>query len=319
MKKMMRTAAVLAAMVLSLSFFSCSNSVGDDTGNRAEAEDNKNPSGGGLGGVTDDGSGDKTGVDKIPEGGGDSPAEIPFETGKYFTAKGVSDGIKITISPALKLKENGGSYISVDGVPFIINITNDDLKNMPGVKEYVFPFTKNNETYNVTVYGGTISDGWVSDTVKCVAGGGIDYTEYVNVAPIENSKLTISYYDEDSGFESPFKGTLELDFTEYDCVITDSSIFKEFSFKLVVLLGKKDWSNTEWHDDTIIRNDLSNIPDSFEFVSSKRPEKDKWEKLNYEYGATMDAIIELNDYPGIEFAIPRVFSEQMQYEPKSGN
>lgn len=312
MKKMMRTAAVLAAMVLALVLSACSNSVGDDRGNRAESEDNTNPSGGGLGGVTDDGSGDKTGVDKIPEGGSDSPAEIPFETGKYFTAKGVSDGIEITISPALKLKKDGGSYISVDGVPLIMRIT-------PDVNEYVFPFTENNKTYNVNINGGTISDDWVFETVKCVAGGGIDYTEYVNVAPIENSKLTISYYDENSGFESPFKGTLELDFTEYDCVITNSSIFKEFSFKLVVLLGKKDWSNNPcwWRDETV--NYLSSTSNPITVDFDRRPTKDDWRVYNYEYVGLLDTIIKLNKYPEIEFAIETLWSEQMQYEPKSGN
>lgn len=317
MKKMMRTAAVLAAMVLALVLSACSNSAGDDTGNRAESEDNKNPSGGGLGGVTDDGSGDKTGVDKIPEGGGDSPAEIPFETGKYFTAKGVSDGIKITISSALKFRENGGSYISVDGVPFIINITNDDLINMSGVKEYVFPFTKNNEVYNVTVHGGTVWDTWVSETVKCVAGGGIDYTEYVNVAPIENSKLTISY--EEPYGNGKFGVTLELDTSKYGSVIKDSSLFEKFSFHVTVLLGKNDWSNTGWHGDNEV-DILTLSSNFFEFGFLNTPDQDNWrEKYNYEYGATMDTIIKLNDYPAIEFAIPRVLSEQMRYEPKSGN
>ena len=67
-------------------------------------------------------------------------------SGKYFSIKEDSKGLKVTLAEGIKIEKESGSHFWIEGIPFNINITSEDIDS--GRKEYIFPFVEQGKTYD---------------------------------------------------------------------------------------------------------------------------------------------------------------------------
>ena len=253
------------------------------------------------------------------EGGNpdDNPSEdIPFENGKYISATGTSEGIKITFADNVRIKPY--KAISVDGIPIRIDTSEEDEKN--NRKTYIFPFAEKGKTYVVTYNEVLTVDGvdqWVTESVECVAGGGLRYTDYLNIDSLNKCTLTVSY----NGPNYPgglFSGMFTPYFTK-DEVIMNDEIFSDFTFGYSVVLGELNWTHTaywtwtrrdNWANSSIFDDALS---EGFDFYSGedKVPTEREWREYDYKYAAYATPSFTLKNYPGTSFFVGNdLWSEQ---------
>lgn len=167
---------------------------------------------------------------KNPSDGSDT--EIPFETGKYFIAIGNSEGIEIIPRSGNNVKLSG-SFI-VEGIPLTMGFNYYD--GVDNTRRYLFPFAEKGKKYTVRFEGDISEDGgktssWKTDSVQCVAGGGLRYEDYLNVNPVLDSTLDVKYV-EDDGFVMHFTPA----FNKTD-VIKNSDILNFYYFYFFVVLG----------------------------------------------------------------------------------
>lgn len=299
MKKI--TKSVVLAVLSALLVFGCKNSVS-----------------GGEKDLNDDVS--------LENGKKDGNDDVPFENGKYISAIGTSEGIKITFADNVSVKAYNS--ISVDGIPIRIDTSPDD-ENYYG-KTYIFPFAEKGKTYVVTYSGGLIVNGverWVEESVECVAGGGLRYTDYLNIDSLDNYSLTVSY----NGPNYPggmFSGEFKPSFSKND-VIKNNSIFNDFTFGYSVVLGELHYEHTRYwswaHDVTTWGN--SNIFDElalsqgFDFVSGdcEVPTEQNWREYDYKYAAYVTPIFSLKNYSNTVFKLEKdLWSAQKTYDPSAG-
>lgn len=310
MKKWIRMFALCVAMVSALCFVACSNG--------SESEDNKNPSGGGLGGESDDGS----------------DTEIPFETVEYFTAVGCEEGIKIIFSDELKfIRDCGGDIVVYETHKqhsendFGILLTNDDVEVRR--KEYVFPFVEPGKTYIVKVAGWATFDGedrWYSDKVQCVAGGGTDYRKYLNPASLNSAKVTVAHNSENDLFHGTFQADLEEvmvnknDFSKFDLSFTVVYVYGAQLEQSMYLSWTYPYPYPRQASDILVEGVLEEVKNGIEFLSGiKASDADLWDKYGNVYSAYMTPNFTIKDYNDTVFAwcAGRVWSEPKYYYPNN--
>lgn len=268
-------------------------------------------------------------VGAVLESEGENPSEgIPFENGKYISATGTSEGIKITFADNVSVKAYNS--ISVDGIPIKIDTSVNDEKD--DRKTYIFPFAEKGKTYVVTYSGGLIVNGvdtWVSaDSVQCVAGGGLRYTDYLDLNSLYNSDTTVSY-DPDAESDRKFSGVFKPYFTKDD-VIKNDSIFTDFKFSYAVVLGEVPWGETtywawahevdSWVDSSI--SDEEGLSRGFEFISEgihegRLPTEQDWIDHDYKYGARVSPNFILKAYSDTTFLLEHLWSTQQTYTPSN--
>ena len=255
----------------------------------------------------------------------DNPSEdIPFENGKYISATGTSEGIEITFADNVRIKAY--KSISVNGIPIRIDTSEEDEKN--NRKTYIFPFAEKGKTYVVTYNEMLTVDGvdqWVTESVECVAGGGLRYTDYLNIDSLNKCTLTVSY----NGPNYPgglFSGMFTPYFTK-DEVIMNDEIFSDFTFGYSVVLGELNWTHTaywtwtrrdNWANSSIFDDALS---EGFDFYSGedKVPTEQEWREYDYKYAAYATPSFTLKNYSDTIFTVKKdLWSEQKTYDPSAG-
>ena len=255
----------------------------------------------------------------------DNPSEdIPFEKGEYISATGTSEGIEITFADNVRIKAY--KSISVNGIPIRIDTSEEDEKN--NRKTYIFPFAEKGKTYVVTYNEMLTVDGvdqWVTESVECVAGGGLRYTDYLNIDSLNKCTLTVSY----NGPNYPgglFSGMFTPYFTK-DEVIMNDEIFSDFTFGYSVVLGELNWTHTaywtwtrrdNWANSSIFDDALS---EGFDFYSGEDnvPTELEWEEYDYKYAAYATPSFTLKNYPGTSFSVQKdLWSAQKTYDPSAG-
>ena len=258
-------------------------------------------------------------------GGGEKDLndDVPFENGKYISATGTSEGIKITFADNVRIKPY--KAISVDGIPIRIDISENDAEN--NRKTYIFPFAEQGKTYVVTYAEYLTVDGverWVEESVQCVAKGGLRYTDYLDVNSLDNYSLTVSY-NGPNYLGGMFSGEFKPSFSKND-VIKNDSIFNDFTFGYAVVLGELHWVNTRYwswaHDVTWSSSifDEQALSKGFEFVcDSTAPSEQEWREYDYKYAAYATPSFTLRNYPGTSFSVENdLWSAQKTYDPSAG-
>lgn len=307
------TKSVVLAALSALLVFGCKNSV---SGGEKDLNDDVSLENG-----KKDGNDDAS----LESGKKDEDDDIPFESGKYITAKGTADGIKITFANNVRIKPYYPIY--VDGIPIKIDTTDADVSS--DRKEYVFPFAKKGETYVVT-YDGELTvngvDKRVKESVQCVAGGGLQYTECLDIDALDNNyTLTVSYNGPDNS-GALFSGTFKPSFAK-EAVIKNDSIFENFTFDFHVVLGGVEWENAAYwvyaHDvgwnSSIIKNPEA-FSKGFDFVSGDReaPTEQDWREHDYMYAAYATPGFTLHSYSDTTFKLTKdLWSTQQTYTPSN--
>lgn len=228
----------------------------------------------------------------------------------YFTLTPDTRGIKLILDDDVTLQEYAGSSMNVEGIP--IQISNMDWTK----KEFVFPFTTQGQTYNVKLSANIIiNDGtpggnhkWITNTQECVAGGGIDYTQYINPAPLMNMQINANYNG------SYF--TVEC-IANTGTVLIDPSYFTNPNVELALILGELDWSHTEWGD-----NHFLTLPE--EITNSNRvfsatftlSNLSNWGNYDYKYWASAAPHFYFVGFGNTEFEItPISKTTEKTYNP----
>lgn len=244
--------------------------------------------------------------------GKEDPTANLTADGNYISVEDDAKGIKITIADGIKFKEYGGSTITVIGCPLKISITYEDIQN--GRREYIFPFAEKDKEYVVELWGPVSLDGGInykdiSEKVKCKAGGGVDYKNYIDTNPIKNSQLDV-VYDESKG---TFNGTLRLDGTS---IIKDAGVFKTAEIGYAIVLGERDWSHTTWLTGADSVNLLSLAASVNSYTSwGGNPSLGDWAQYNYKYAAYITPGFIIKEYPDTRFEMDAIWSSQKIYEP----
>lgn len=233
--------------------------------------------------------------------------------GKYISVDSDAKGIKITIEDGVTFKKDGGNSISVEGNPLKIIITNDDI--IANRKEFIYPFAEKDKEYVLQVAGAVSVDGglsynYITEKVKCNAGGGLDYKQYLDPNPIKTSTLNVSFADE------KFSGTLNFNNTE---IIKDPSAFLSARIDYVVVLGELDWSHTAWWVGCSPAINLLAVVsknNTFEGDSWKAaPSLGDWNQYNYKYGSYITPSFKFKDFADTSFEMDAVWSSQKTYVP----
>lgn len=252
-----------------------------------------------------------TGCDNM-NGKNDPTAELT-SNGNYISVESDAKGIKVTIVDGVTFKKDGGNSISVEGNPLKIVITNKDIEN--NRKEFIYPFAEKDKEYVLQVAGtvsvdGGLSYNFVTEKVKCNAGGGLDYKQYLDPNPIQTSALDVKFTDE------KFSGTLNLSSTE---IIKDSSAFLSAKIEYSVVLGELDWSHTAWwvgcspSINLLSAVSKNNIFEADGWKSA--PSLGDWNQYNYKYGVYITPSFKFKEFEDTSFELDAVKSSQKTYVP----
>ena len=319
MKKI--TKSVVLAALSALLLFGCKNSTAW-IGAILESEEGNPGDIPGIGNPDDNPSGDDPSED-------DPSGDDPVVKGTYINVTSTREGLKITFADNVRVIRD--MPISVDSIPIGINISEEDAK--ANRREYVFPFVEEGVTYEVTYSGKLIVNGneeEVTESLQCVARGGLRYTDYLDFGYIyslingDNYLLTVSY-DPDAEDEV-FSGTFTPRFAKND-IIKNDSIFDDFTFNYHVVLGEVYWLQPTrywtwarhegtWNGSSIFDED--GLSSGFKFVGGGKeavPE-DEWAKYNYKYAVYVTPKFTLSDGSGTDFVVKNdLWSEQKNYNP----
>ncbi len=228
----------------------------------------------------------------------------------YFSLQSDPNGIKLILDDDVTLQENAGSSMNVEGLP--IQISNMDWTK----KEFVYPFTTQGQTYNVKLSANIIVDDgtpggnykWITNTLECVAGGGIDYTQYINPEPLLNMQVDVNY-----------NGSYFI----VDCVANTGTIFIDSTpinsptVEVALLIGKADWSNTRWGGNHLlsIPEEITNSNSSFTVTFTLSNLSD-WANHDYKYWASVAPHFYFDGYGDTQFEItPISKTAEKTYNP----
>ena len=243
-------------------------------------------------------------------------------SGKYFSIKEDSKGLKVTLAEGVKIQKESGSHFWIEGIPFNMNITSEDIDS--GRKEYIFPFVDKGKTYDF-IFGAYISEdggktyNWKKETLKCKAGGGLDFNTIFNMNNAYESKLTVSF----SAEEELFSGKLETPINSLSDFIKDKSVLESAKSDFQILLGQTEWKNSKYAAGTDVSFDylsedfsanLAKAKAGFDFIYPNREiTPEDWIKLHYQYCGLFKTIFKLKEFSNTEFEIASLWSDQMRY------
>ena len=232
--------------------------------------------------------------------------------GKYITAKGTDKGIKITvINDAFAIRNC--SFVGMDdGVEIPIKLAG----TYGDASEFIFPFTESGKKYYITVSGYEVNGDtwyWKEEIVSCVAGGGIDYEQYVDL--FSDSVLSIncndSYYNDSYMYDEQIRSCFEIKLT--NCKIPSSirQNIDSLRFGYGVLFGENYYYNICNFD-----FDQNEAYESVVPLPSWFTEND-WSQYGYKYTGYMTPYLTLRDYQNTTFELPTVWDKQKTYTPSN--
>ena len=250
------------------------------------------------------------------------PPKTDSASGKYFSIKEDSKGLKVTLADGIKVKKESGSHFWIEGIPFNMNITNDDIDT--NRKEYIFPFVEEGKKYDLILGAFIWEDSeneykWKTETLTCTAGGGLDFNTIFNMNNAYESKLTVSF----SAKEELFSGKLETPINSVSDFIKDKSVLESAKSDFQILLGQTEWKNSKWAASTDVSFDylsdkfadnLANAKAGFGFNHrNSEITSEDWIKYHYQYCGLLKTIFKLKEFSNTEFEISSLWSEQMRY------
>ena len=260
---------------------------------------------------------------KNPSDGSDT--EIPFETGKYIIARGTDKGIETMFKSDIDVSVHS---FTVEGIPVGMGYHDDRTKPS------LYPFVEKGKTYTVTFSGDVRENGgdykWVTDSVKCVAGGGIKYEDYLDASPFSASKLDVKYSE-----DTKFTFTFTPAFNKADLLKNDD-IFESYWFEVFTVLGNLYYRPKAafWRGWTPVNHDSQHGQDfaleklqkgksyytsSSEYGSWSAVPDEQWVEYDYKYCGFMNFYFKLN-ISGCEdttFYLNELWSEQKYYYPNN--
>lgn len=233
------------------------------------------------------------------------------EERKYFTLSPDPSGIKLILDSDVTLQVNAGSSMTIEGVP--IKISNMDWTK----KEFIFPFTTQGQTYSITLYANIIIDDgsangirkYIVNTLECEAGGGIDYTQYMNTTPLENMQIDVNYNGSDFivNYTAP-AGT----------VFIDSTPIGNPMFEVSLWIGKRDWSKTRRgsYYEMSIPNQLTDSNRSGTIIFTPSNLSD-WATYEYKYWVRMYSHFYFDGFGNTQFEVvcPGAITPEKTYNP----
>ncbi len=258
----------------------------------------------------------------------DGPAKFDVESiateakGKYFSIKGTSEGIKITLADDILIQKASGSNFAIDGLPFTLNISDDNIEN--DIREYILPFAEIGKTSTIKMGAWISEDGGNTysrkeETLECIAGGGLDYEQFFSLDFANESKLDIDY----SEVDGKFTGKLETPMNAASDVIKNASVFEKADIIFNVALGKTNWEDTKWW--TWCKDDIRLLSDEADSqitraktilnFSENKPKSSDWKNYNNQYSAYCYFLFNLKQYKGMEYTSYSLWSDQMTYTP----
>lgn len=200
--------------------------------------------------------------------------------------------------------------MQVEGVP--IKITNMDWTK----KEFIFPFVTQGQTYSIELAANIIVDDgspngeekYIANTLECEAGGGIDYTQYINPATLENIQIDVNYDG----------SALIVDFmAPAGTVFIDSTPISNPKFDIDLWKGKKDWSHTTMLGYAYypIANVLDNSNRSAT-ITFTQPDLSDWASYEYKYWARIYPHFNFDGFGNTQFEIiPGAETAEKTYNP----
>lgn len=228
----------------------------------------------------------------------------------YFSLESDPRGIKLILDDDVTLQVYGGSSMQVEGVP--IKITNMDWTK----KEFIFPFVTQGQTYSIELAANIIIDDgspngeekYIANTLECVAGGGTDYTQYINPATLENIQIDVNYDG----------SALIVDFmAPAGTVFIDSTPISNPKFDINLWKGKKDWSHTTMLGYAYypIANVLDNSNRSAT-ITFPQPNLSDWASYEYKYWARIYPHFNFDGFGNTQFEIiPGAVTAEKTYNP----
>lgn len=229
----------------------------------------------------------------------------------YFSLESDPRGIKLILDDDVTLQENAGSAMYIEGVP--IKISNMDWTK----KEFIFPFVTQGQTYSVELAANIIIDDGsasgtrksIGNTLECEAGGGIDYTQYINTTPLENMQIDVNYNGSDFivNYTAP-AGTVFIDPTPMGNPV----------FEVTLWLGKRDWSKTTMgfnYQDTI-PSQLTDLNRS-DTTMINLSDLSHWPNYEYKYWARICSHFNFDGFGNTQFEVvcPGAITAEKTYNP----
>ena len=228
----------------------------------------------------------------------------------YFSLESDPRGIKLILDDDVTLQENAGSAMYIEGVP--IKISNMDWTK----KEFIFPFVTQGQTYSIELAANIIIDDGsasgtrksIGNTLECEAGGGIDYTQYINPATLENIQIDVNYDG----------SSLIVDFmAPAGTVFINSTPISNPRFDVDLWKGKKDWSHTTFLGYAYypIANVLDNSNRSAT-ITFPQPDLSDWASYEYKYWARIYPHFNFDGFGNTQFEIiPGAVTAEKTYNP----
>ena len=252
---------------------------------------------------------------------------ISSENG-LFTAVGTSEGLKITVSDKVDFLKDSGCVITVEGNPFYISISNQDIDN--NRREWVFPFTKAGTEYNIILKGNICLDGskkysWIEEPLqKCKALGGTDYSKIIDTDKITNSTIDVTFSPKATSdtMDSNFVAKYNIDIKSIEDLIKDKNELKLAQTTFIILLGKLNYAKSKWFTSYTVNfldkdiNELLEYSQGYIPFGPNLPKEAEWSEYDYEYCCYVVPTFQFKKFDDTIFSITNIWSTQKKYTPK---
>ena len=233
------------------------------------------------------------------------------ENGKYFKAETDSKGIKVTLADELPIQSYQTVSVSVEGVPLHATVSESEYKQ-DGKRVIIFPFVEKDKTYYLHFGCNMIADDvgtgeYFTETIKCTAGGGVDYKEYLDTEVLANASMTLEY---SPAKEKYFSGTYKLSSTD---IIKKADAFSKAEIGFAFNLGYMDYTpkGSWWTGSDNQINLLGEYKEETPYAiagwaPSDVPSKAQWAKFDNSIAAAADVSFTFKDYGNFGMACGRV-------------
>ena len=233
------------------------------------------------------------------------------EEGKYFKAETDSKGIKVTLADKLPIQSYQTVSVSVEGVPLSATVSESEYKQ-DGKRVIIFPFVEKDKTYYLHFGCNMIADDvgtgeYFTETIKCTAGGGVDYKEYLDTEVLANASMTLEYSPDK---EKYFSGTYKLSSTD---IIKKADAFSKAEIGFNFNLGYMDytpkgswWTGSDDHIDLLGEYKEETPYTIAGWAPSDVPSKAQWAKFDNSIAVAADVSFTFKDYGNFGMACGRV-------------